>query len=476
MPKNTPNSIELAPLDRSAYPSTIKAPEFTLLCRIAYLTNGGTAPIAYSSSEAMTELKFSRPSLNRALNGLLNVGCINVQIIANVRYVALTSEAKLKTAPLSSAPAPVARATVSAPKAQPKLQPARPPLYTYLKENGYRVPGFTLKNGPTFKNYVDEPLLAPVRENLLKFDLRPLVEASGLKLTPFGKPHSWQFDFTELQDRLKPINMQLDQIVEQFPYFNGYNCNSSHYRHLWREFFIFSMVIELTAGLSDFFICQKEFDPLGDNFLSLWFENQRGPLCACLDACYVSDAGSLPLARRILDNFMPTKSDSILSYALVCVKNEVADLLNREHTALKCFSGFREAFIAYAERQAFLPEARITPVRAPNWLEGVWGYDLKMNLLSHEVIRYTPRITWPFILFRTLVSMTELTDLRDGPSEERNDLAFVVLRRTFTKGRGQVEFERLAQVLAPYFPFFNQVAPMFKTFKDQENAYYGFTL
>ena len=199
MPKNTPNSIELAPLDRSAYPSTIKAPEFTLLCRIAYLTNGGTAPIAYSSSEAMTELKFSRPSLNRALNGLLNVGCINVQIIANVRYVALTSEAKLKTAPLSSAPAPVAKATVSAPKVQPKLQPARTPLYAYLKENGYRVPGFALKNGPTFKNYVDEPLLAPVRENLLKFDLRPLVEASGLKLTPFGKPHSWQFDFTELQ-------------------------------------------------------------------------------------------------------------------------------------------------------------------------------------------------------------------------------------------------------------------------------------
>ena len=475
MPKNTPNSIELAPLDRSAYPSTIKAPEFTLLCRIAYLTNGGTAPIAYSSSEAMTELKFSRPSLNRALNGLLNVGCINVQIIANVRYVALTSEAKLKTVPLA-APAPVAKATVSAPKVQPKLQPARTPLYAYLKENGYRVPGFALKNGPTFKNYVDEPLLAPVRENLLKFDLRPLVEASGLKLTPFGKPHSWQFDFTELQDRLKPINMQLDQIVEQFPYFNGYNCNSSHYRHLWREFFIFSMVIELTAGLSDFFICQKEFDPLGDNFLSLWFENQRGPLCACLDACYVSDAGSLPLANRIVETFMPTKADNILTYAMKCVRNEVADLLNREHTALKCFSGFREAFIAYAERQAFLPEARITPVRAPNWLEGVWGYDLKMNLLSHEVIRYTPRITWPFILFRTLVSMTELTDLRDGPSEERNDLAFVVLRRTFTKGRGQVEFERLAQVLAPYFPFFNQVAPMFKTFKDQENAYYGFTL
>lgn len=473
MPKTTPNSIELAPLDRAAY-HKVNDKAFAFLCRIAFLANGSTQYVVYTNETACKEFQCDRMTISRHIKALTSASYLSIDLSNKLRLVRLNIPAIFKS--VSQAPAPVAKAAVSAPKVQPKLQPARTPLYAYLKENGYRIPSFALKNGPTFKNYVDEPLLAPVRENLLKFDLRPLVEASGLKLTPFGKPHSWQFDFTELQDRLKPINMQLDQIVEQFPYFNGYNCNSSHYRHLWREFFIFSMVIELTAGLSDFFICQKEFDPLGDNFLSLWFENQRGPLCACLDACYVSDAGSLPLANRIVETFVPTKADNILTYAMKCVRNEVADLLNREHTALKCFSGFREAFIAYAERQAFLPEARITPVRAPNWLEGVWGYDLKMNLLSHEVIRYTPRITWPFILFRTLVSMTELTDLRDGPSEERNDLAFVVLRRTFTKGRGQVEFERLAQVLAPYFPFFNQVAPMFKTFKDQENAYYGFTL
>lgn len=487
MPKATP-MIGLMSLDRAAYPN-LNNTAFKVLCRIAYLSNGKTDAIAYSTADAINDFKCSKQLVPLILASLRKNGYISSNTVKNVRYVALSAEAKL--APISVLDTPHACAGAPAHTyvgtgagartgahagmhARARLENQdRQPFFEYLNEQGYRTPTFLLRDNAYFLNYVDDPLLAPIRENLLQFDLSKLVKASGLKLTPFGKSHSWQFDFTPLQELLDHSNLNMSRMVEKFPKFNGYHFFAAHYLSMWKEFFIFYMLIELTAGLGDCFFCQSEFDPFGSNFMELWYENQRGTLWSCLNACYSTDKGTYPLASRITSTFMPTKETSILAYAQTCIKNELVDLINNPVTAEKCFLAFRAAVIDYGSRQLYVDMAQFKKYAGPDWLDGIWGTNLKMNLLNYENQYFTPRICWPLILFRTLVSIHTIAKLGDGFTEERNDIASVALYHSFRGQSAAADLAKLSKVLAPYFPFFNQVEPLLKSFEDKENEFYG---
>lgn len=473
---NKPN-IELANLDRSAYPG-ISDKAFNLLSRIAFLANGNTDPVPYPNAIAVQELGLARHHITSMLNDLASVGFITFETVNKTRVVSLTAQAKLLTSsPIISAvanPDNSLRAGAGASADMPTGE--RVSLFEHLAAKGYYLPSFFVRDNESFKNYVDEPLLACVRENLFKFDLSPIVKAAGLEdFKPFGKAHNWQFDFTELQDLLEPTHMHMEQVDQLYPNFIAYHYNAPQYAEHWKQFFIFSILLELTSGLGDCFRCHDEFDALGANFIDCWFEYQRGPLFACLNACYLSDSTTYTLASRIAANFSPVHASSILPYAQTCIKNEVVTLLSKEDTAKRCLAAFKVAFIHYVESQEFAVMGHVTYYGAQNYLAEVWGKKLMMGLLCYDSQYFTPRISWPLILFRTLVSACTLSQLTSGATQSRQTKAAVTVDKTFTKPQ-RLELERLASDLATYFPCFALVPDLLQAFDEKDNKYYGFDL
>ena len=462
-------SLKLLKLDRAAYPN-LSDKAFTLLSRIAFLSNGSTDPVPYPNAMAVQDLDCAVRTITNCVKELSTNLYISILVESSKRFISLTNEAKLE-------PAKVIETVATVESSNPiKDQDSKQPFNEHLFNLGYLLPRFALNDAGNFQNYINEPLLSPVRNNLLTFDLRPLVEAAGLtNFTPFGKPHSWQFDFTKLQEYLEPTNMRMELMGKEFPNYIGYHYRAPHYFEQWKEFFIFSLIIELSAGLGDCFMCQNKIDAFGSNFFDCWNQFQRGPLFACLNACYTTESGTYSLAKRITDKYSPAKALSILPYAQACIKNEVVELLSREETANLCFFSFRRAFVKYVESQEHVVMAHASYYTDYDWLSGAWDKKIAFNLLNYDSTYYTPRINWPLVLFRSLVSAYSLSGLSDGATESRQTRASIAIGKIFT-GPNQVELLRFASDLAPYFPFFEQVSFLLKSFTIKENKFYEFDI
>lgn len=470
-------NIELANLDRSSYPE-LSDKAFKLLSRIAFLANGNTDPVPYPSAIAEQELSINRKACLRLLTALKDAGFVTFETVHKTRVVSLTAQAKLLTSsPIISAVANLDSSSCTGAGAGVDMPDgARVSLFEHLSAKGYYLPSVFVRDNERFKNYVNEPLLASVRENLFKFDLSPIVKAAGLaEFKPFGKAHNWQFDFTDLQDLLEPTISHMEQVDQLFPNFIAYHYNAPQYAEHWKQFFIFSIILELTAGLGDCFRCHDEFDSLGANFIECWFEHQHGLLFACLNACYLSDSTTYKVANRIAANFSPVSASSILPYAQKCIKNEVVALLNKEDAANRCLAAFKASFIHYVEAQEFAIMGHITHYGAQDYLDGVWSKKIMAGLLCYDSQYFIPRISWPLILFRTLVGACSLSELTSGATQLRQTKAAVTVYKTFTKPQ-RLELERLVVDLAPYFPCFALVPNLLQSFDEKDNKYYGFDL
>ena len=437
-------NLELLPLDQTRYQG-INNTAFKLLCRIAFLANGTTAPITYGTNVVMAEFDFTDRSARRNFVQLEQAGYISRSNSGGrslQQSVALTFDAVLANPTNTAQSSAMARPNTS--------------LYEHLANCGYGLPKFMLRPNKPYQTYENEPLLESLRSNMWQIDLSELMASSKLDLRPFGKRHSWKFDFEPLKQWLKPINAQMDDIITMYPDFTGFCWRNKHFMPFLKEFFIMSMAIELTVGLHDCFIRQDEFDPFGSNFLDLWYQYQRGPLFACLEGCYQTESGTIPLAKRICNTFSPAEG-FILDYAFVCIRNELVKLLNNEVAANRCFNSFCARFYDYSRKQSYINSSTSYMQVDPLWLETVWGPNLDKGLLSYEEPYFIPRISWPLIQFRTLVGMNRIAKLNECIDEWSCNKATAVLIRSYMREPYKSELLKLSADMAPYFPFFNQV-------------------
>lgn len=464
------NKIELVALDRAKYPN-LSDTAFTLLCRIAFLANGTSEPITYTSKQVAADLGIADRSAQRTAASLQDLGLIKIVVNGSKRTIALTTPVDVAACNQKANAAPTEVETVAEKK--PKLIRLIPEITVYehiekFKKLGYIVPNSYLRDAPNFLSYDREPALVSLRTGMWKIDLSRAVELSGMDLRPFGHEHSFHFDFEPLKDILRPTLSQMDRIIDMYPDFNGFNWAAPHFYPLLKEFFIMSMVVELTSGLGECFKNPQDFDPFGNNFYECWYNNQRGLLFSALNSCYPDpDIRTDGLIKRIKLNINPTQGD-IVKYALGTIRNEVVSLLNNEVTASKCFGGFVDAFYKYAVSQAYVENAGIVVQKNRNWLEGYWGPNLASNLLNYSSVYYIPRISWPMLMFRTLIGMTEIGELRAGPSQDRSDRAASVLIRAYMDAPYRDQLATLGDVLGPYFPFFYKIADYQKQLVELE--------
>lgn len=469
------NKVELVALDRAQYPN-LSDTAFALLCRIAFLTSGTTEPITYTSKQVAIDLGIADRSAQRSAASLQDVGLIKIVVNGSKRTIALTAPIDIAACNQNAnAAAAEAEATEVEKEAEKKPKLIRPipeiTVYEHIekfKKLGYIVPNSYLRDAPNFLSYDREPALVSLRTGMWKIDLSRAVELSGMDLRPFGYEHSFHFDFEPLKDILRPTLSQMDRIIDMYPDFNGFNWAAPHFYPLLKEFFIMSMVVELTSGLGECFKNPQDFDPFGNNFYECWYNNQRGLLFSALNSCYPDpDIRTDGLIKRIKLNINPTQGD-IVKYALGTIRNEVVSLLNNEVTASKCFGGFIDAFYKYAVSQAYVENAGIVVQKNRNWLEGYWGPNLASNLLNYSSVYYIPRISWPMLMFRTLIGMTEIGELRAGPSQDRSDRAASVLIRAYMDAPYRDQLATLGDVLGPYFPFFYKIADYQKQLVELE--------
>lgn len=286
----------------------------------------------------------------------------------------------------------------------------------------------------------------------LQCDLNPLVEAAGLKrLTPFGQPHSWIFDFTQAYELLAPCSEQL-QLAAQDQDWSGYHFHNPKFDKFKHDFFLMSVVIELGCCMDDCFTLPSKLDRSGSNISEFWYEQQQGAVFACINECYPEgDCGAV--MRQVKSTWKPSRGKSMYEYAQIVLKNELIDLLNMPETAQQCYRGFMRAFRLWACSQGYLNNA-VTRLRSDKqWLAGIWGPDLKTGLCSRETRGYKPRLTAPMLLMRHLIGMNQAANLWQYQDEEPFFTAAAVLMQAFKWEPYASQFRTLAASLSDQAPW-----------------------
>ena len=340
-----------------------------------------------------------------------------------------------------------------------------PSLYMSAKE---------IKDSFPLKDYMSDFFNKPT-----KINLAPMMEAAGLSKTlkPFGQDHNWLFDFSFIGKVISPFADKIKANIENNPDNDIYSFTHERFQEAWKQFFIFTLCVELANFTHECFLDTDGLNYKGDNLKEFWGSKDQGILVECLKACTPKTNqadGSYLLPVNFIESkvkkYDPTKG-AFISFILTCLRSEVITLLNKPDTAELCFHRFKRIFVGYVNEQRFIRSSKHYPVNSPDWLSGLWCElhtgllaprytEIYSPLLSKKnpcVRPYTafiPRLSFPLILFRHLVACELVSNAYLDKSEEKQIMCISFLRHSFVMSQRE-NLANLIEVFAPYFPFFS---------------------
>ena len=342
-----------------------------------------------------------------------------------------------------------------------------PSLYMCAKE---------IKDSFPLKDYMSDFFNKPT-----KIDLAPMMEAAGLSKTlkPFGQDHNWLFDFSFIGKVISPFADQIKANIENNPDNDIYSFTHERFNESWKQFFIFTLCVELANFTHECFLDVDGLNRKGDNLKEFWGSKDQGILVECLKACIPNTdqtSGGYLLPAYFIESkvkrYDPTKG-SFIAFILACLRFEVITLLNKPDTAELCFNRFKRIFVGYVNEQRFIRSSKHYPVNSPDWLSGLWT-ELHTGLLapryaevnspllskSSPCLRpytaFIPRLSFPLILFRHLVACELISSAYPYNSKEKQIMCISFLRHSFVMSQ-LMNLASLIEVLAPHFPFFNKL-------------------
>ena len=455
----------------------LKASEQQILDFIASKTDNKALAIDSSNQEIADALGVSKTTVQRGLSSLVTKG----YLVCEKRAVG----EKRSIVPLFLSASPEAnnnqvRTTLAHNDSNDTSKlalstPEQAPAPTSFNYKGFVLPApfesvSDIKQSFIFGNDMRDFFKEP-----LKFNLAPMMQKAGLsdKLQPFGKPHNWSFDFSNLGKALRPTKKSIEATKKAYPEHDGFHYGNERFSNDWKEFFIFYACVELANFSNECFANTVDFESSDLDLDIVFYKYFQGFLAECLNANSFENTPK-EFISRMKRSYNPTSKGELGAYLVKSVQNEVISLLSTPDTANKCLDRFKANFVKYVNGQRFIADSNAVSLNSINWLNGIWGPDLSKNLLHSAIdyipnvkgipdqnssylakVYFAPRLSYPLILFRSLVSLTLVSNVK-GLTQDNEDIAIACLFRSFILEQYQ-QLVKLVEVFKSDFSFFNKV-------------------
>lgn len=292
--------------------------------------------------------------------------------------------------------------------------------------------------------------------SLTHFDLRHLAKYLPSEFTPFGQPHSLVFDFSELYEMY--AYDRLEELIP--PPAEFWRCVRPETEGYWRDFFVMSVLIELTCFEDQNFTRVDLCDPYGKGFEEYYFKHRYGFQHLLINAVFASDDpdqyDGYSLFKTISSSFVAGGKRHIIKFARGVITKELLNIINDPRACDTAYRAWRNAFIRQMNLSWRNANVKCTPSTDPRYCDRYFDPELGRFLLCDER-GFMPRLMMPTLLFRRLVTIHGAALINEnGCTEETTIRALKFITALHSKQQNHELFEHLAQSLGDTFPFLRQ--------------------